>query len=221
MGKDSKFLFPYPSFYMYVYFLMTTPPLSIRYKILFCTAYSTWILGLPFLWTEGQHWAVPWGYLTSTSRWCPSPQDVGPESPLRTPQPSPPSVLRNKISQMFLKNTNKCTSFIAKISTFTETVKSCTLLKMVTIILGFVFFCFFLQKIFFNIQNLRTFLDEEQQPSDTYLAFCYSSYNSHKCVNHFLICWRIMLEVKNNFLSKVQQCSRESESLYQTTWVAV
>lgn len=74
---------------------------------------------------------------------------------------------------------------------------------------------------FFNIQNLLTFLDEEQQPSDTYLAFCYSSYNSHKCVNHFLICWRIMLEVKNNFLSKVQQCSRESESLYQTTWVAV
>lgn len=71
---------------------------------------------------------------------------------------------------------------------------------------------------FFNIQNLLTFLDEEQQPSDTYLAFCYSSYNSHKCVNHFLICWRIMLEVKNNFLSKVQQCSRESESLYQTTW---
>lgn len=83
------------------------------------------------------------------------------------------------------------------------------------------FFCFFLQMIFFNIQNLQTFLDEEQQPSDTYLAFCYSSYNSHKCVNHFLICWRIMLEVKNNFLSKVQQCSRESESLYQTTWVDV
>lgn len=122
---------------------------------------------------------------------------------------------------MFLKNTNKCTSFIAKISTFTETVKSCTLLKMVTIILGFVFFAFFLQMIFFNIQNLQTFLDEEQQPSDTYLAFCYSSYNSHKCVNHFLICWRIMLEIKNNFLSKVQQCSRESESLYQTTWVDV
>lgn len=83
------------------------------------------------------------------------------------------------------------------------------------ICVGF-FVCFFAND-FFTIQNL----DEEQQPSDTYLAFCYSSYNSHKCVNHFLICWRIMLEVKNNFLSKVQQCSRESESLYQTTWVAV
>lgn len=146
MGKDSVFPF-IGIFLIHPFTCLCTSNLqhplpSLLYKILFCTAYSTWILGLPFLWTEGQHWAIPWGYLTSTSRWCPSPQDVGPESPLRTPQPSPPSVLRNKISQMFLKNTNKCTSFIAKISIFTETVKSCTLLKMVTIILGFVgFFC--------------------------------------------------------------------------------
>lgn len=147
-------------FLLHVCVLLTynTPSPSLLYKILFCTAYSTWILGLPFLWTEGQHWAIPWGYLTSTSRWCPSPQDVGPESPLRTPQPSPPSVLRNKISQMFLKNTNKCTSFIAKISTFTETVKSCTLLKMVTIILGFVFFAFFCKWFFLIYKIFKHFL---------------------------------------------------------------